>query len=914
MLCTWSRWVRSLIHSAPKTKIQKRPTVRLDLEGLEAREVPNATLVLSPGAIQFTGGANTNLTISVSTSEYSGGLLIYTFYDSYEPINVQTPSGEYAGTTGPIAVGAGDVFGGNGTNTVQVSYTNYFSQVEVQLPSVNNTVNVLSNTLPLSILGSANTTAVEVGGQVGSGGTQAGIQSPVNVSGANTLIVDDSADTTSHTNVALSNGSITGLGGATIGIGTGVGQVNVYGGSGVDTFTVNDPGPFQTNLFTGTGSDNVNVLATSGQLYVIGGTGLGTVCVGSTGINQNDLGTQTSIQGNVSVSASPGATAILQVDDRGDTSSNTFTLSDGSITDSDGATISIGEGVDQVGVYGGTGTDTFTVNDPGPFQTSLFTGTSPDTVNVFAASNEVSIITTNGPMFWMTSANDLYGQNGDGPSYLISQNVESFTLAADSTLYVLQFGGQQSYLTTSEISSTQIVAPSFTATAASAAEIDLSWTPVAGATEYQINEWCWSSDTWQQIGTGDADSTSYSATGLLPNTTYDFNVGTVTPLGIVWAANYQSTTTLALSTPTLNVSGGTFTFNDAPQGATGNVMADGVSMGTPTFTYYAGTSATGTPLSGAPVYVGTYTVVASFAGNENYTPAESAVATIVITKAAPTLSVGGGTFTFNDTANPATASATGLNETSLSGLIITYYAGTSVTGTPLSSAPIYAGTYTAVANFPVHPNYTAAQSAPVTIVIAKAAPTLSIEGGTFTFNDVAHPVTASATGVNGTPLSGLTIAYYAGTSATGTPLSGAPIYAGTYTAVANFPAHPNYSPAQSAPVMIVIAKTAPTISVAGGTFTFDGAAHPATGSATGVNGTILNGLTFTYYAGTSTTGTPLSGPPVNPGTYTAVANFPVHPNYTAAQSAPVTIVITNAAPAFSALSVPTSDADDRDGE
>ena len=40
-----------------------------------------------------------------------------------------------------------------------------------------------------------------------------------------------------------------------------------------------------------------------------------------------------------------------------------------------------------------------------------------------------------------------------------------------------------------------------------------------------------------------------------------------------------------------------------------------------TFAYYAGSTATGSPLAGAPTNAGTYTVRATFAGNGNYNPA-----------------------------------------------------------------------------------------------------------------------------------------------------------------------------------------------------------------------------------------------------------------------------------------------------
>ena len=55
--------------------------------------------------------------------------------------------------------------------------------------------------------------------------------------------------------------------------------------------------------------------------------------------------------------------------------------------------------------------------------------------------------------------------------------------------------------------------------------------------------------------------------------------------------------------------------------------------------YYAGTTATGTPLSGVPIDAGTYTVAASFAGSADYLASTSAPATFTISRAAPTVSV-----------------------------------------------------------------------------------------------------------------------------------------------------------------------------------------------------------------------------------------------------------------------------------
>ncbi len=72
----------------------------------------------------------------------------------------------------------------------------------------------------------------------------------------------------------------------------------------------------------------------------------------------------------------------------------------------------------------------------------------------------------------------------------------------------------------------------------------------------------------------------------------------------------------------------------------------------------------------------------------------------------------------------------------------------------------------------------------------------------------------------------------------------------------------------------------PSVTVAGGTFTFDGAAHSATASVTGLNGSPVSGsFAFTYTPGGSSA-------PVNVGTYSVTAQFTSSdPNYTNATGA-----------------------------
>jgi Ca2+-binding RTX toxin-like protein len=93
-----------------------------------------------------------------------------------------------------------------------------------------------------------------------------------------------------------------------------------------------------------------------------------------------------------------------------------------------------------------------------------------------------------------------------------------------------------------------------------------------------------------------------------------------------------------------------------------------------------------------------------------------------------------------------------------------------------------------------------------------------------------------------------------------------------------------------------VSKATPIVAVSALNVAYDGLAHPATGTVTGLSGVPAAtlegvGLTFTYYAGTTAAGTPLSGAPTNTGTYTVVATFPGSADYNAA-SAQTTFTIT----------------------
>src|SRR5262249_2231514 len=71
-----------------------------------------------------------------------------------------------------------------------------------------------------------------------------------------------------------------------------------------------------------------------------------------------------------------------------------------------------------------------------------------------------------------------------------------------------------------------------------------------------------------------------------------------------------------------------------------------------------------------------------------------------------------------------------------------------------------------------------------------------------------------------------------------------------------------------------LAPYSPTITVSAGPFTYDGNPHPATATAAGISGDPVSGsFTFTYYTGTTVSGTGSPTAPTSAGTYTVVAHF-----------------------------------------
>jgi hypothetical protein len=267
------------------------------------------------------------------------------------------------------------------------------------------------------------------------------------------------------------------------------------------------------------------------------------------------------------------------------------------------------------------------------------------------------------------------------------------------------------------------------------------------------------------------------------------------------------------------------------------------------------------------------------------------------------------TFTPADTVNYTTATADVMLTVGKATPAITWANPAAVVyGTPLSTAQfnatanvpgafaydvaadtvLAAGTHSLAVTFTPEDsaNYSTA-TASVTFTVDRATPTVTASGGAFTYDGNAHAATATATGVDGGPVSGNFTFTYDG-SAT------APSQAGTYAVEATFTSSdPNYADA-TGNATLVIRQATPTVTVTAGAFTYDGRPHQAGAAATGVGGGPVSGnFTFTY-DGSATA-------PSQAGTYAVEATFTSSdPNYAGAAGSG-TLVLRQATPAVLVL-------------
>ncbi len=283
------------------------------------------------------------------------------------------------------------------------------------------------------------------------------------------------------------------------------------------------------------------------------------------------------------------------------------------------------------------------------------------------------------------------------------------------------------------------------------------------------------------------------------------------------ASSASSTLTVNKATATVTLGSLSQTYDGTQQPATATTNPAGLTVN---FTY----DGSGT----APTNAGSYTVVGTI-NNTNYQG--SATGTLVIAKAAATVTLGSLSQTYDGTQQSATAT------TNPAGLTVNFtYDGS-------GTAPTNAGSYTVVGTIN-NTNYQG--SATGTLVIAKAAATVTLGSLSQTYDGTQQSATAT------TNPAGLTVNFTYDGSGT------APTNAGSYAVVGTIN-NSNYQ--GNATGTLVIGKATATVTLGSLSQTFDGSPKSATATTTPPGLTV----NFTY------DGSPTA--PTNVGSYTVVGTI-----------------------------------------
>jgi hypothetical protein len=122
--------------------------------------------------------------------------------------------------------------------------------------------------------------------------------------------------------------------------------------------------------------------------------------------------------------------------------------------------------------------------------------------------------------------------------------------------------------------------------------------------------------------------------------------------------------------------------------------------------------------------------------------------------------------------------------------------------------------------------------------------------------------------------------------------------AGEATASYTYAGDGNHKPSSDSK-HFTIDRATPTVSAAWSGWTFDGTAHAASGSVSGVGSPAADlgsPDSFAYYSGSAASGPTLPGAPTDAGTYTVVAHYNGSANYAPANSDPKTVTVAKATP------------------
>jgi Ca2+-binding RTX toxin-like protein len=352
-----------------------------------------------------------------------------------------------------------------------------------------------------------------------------------------------------------------------------------------------------------------------------------------------------------------------------------------------GDTLTGGNGNDTL--VGSSGNDDFTVYSTGSNQTTIISGSGNDTINTINGAN--------------------YVQPGSAPiATSLSLSTSASTIQAGSSVtFTADVTGANNSVPTGWVTFYDSTTQTDLGTVALSVE--------NGNDQAQLST--------SALATGDNTITAVFSS----NGDFYYSYGQLT----------ENVTTSSQATPTVKVTDAGGTFDGSAFGATATVAGTNGEYGsslegvTPTLSYYAGSTASGSALSGAPSSAGTYTVVAYFAGSTDYTSA-SAQTTFTITQATPTVNVSDSGGVYNQDPYAATATVTGISGkagSSLEGVGITLDykeldASGNVIGDLGSQAPTSVGYYEVIASYAGSTDYASASQS-VTFNITPATLTVS---------------------------------------------------------------------------------------------------------------------------------------------------------------------------------------------
>ena len=360
--------------------------------------------------------------------------------------------------------------------------------------------------------------------------------------------------------------------------------------------------------------------------------------------------------------------------------------------------------------------------------------------------------------------------------------------------------------------------------------------------------------------------------------------------------------TIDFGTPTISLGDTTKTYTGSAitsVGAIGkNPNGSSVSLNY-TYTYYNGTTCSGTAISAPVNYnANNYSVKATSAATSNLKSATSNCAKLTIGKATGSISYGTKSVTkaYGDVAFTNVLTKTGDGSVS--------YASSNTNVATVDGAgkvTIKAATSTAItitATVTDGNNYTyPTKTASYTLNIGKKQDVVSITEKSATYTGSAIGAN-TATATSGT---GITYTYYSSQDCSGTALSGAPINKGNYSVKATSAGNSNYTSGSKC-VKHTIDFGTPTISLGDTTKTYTGSAITSVGAiGKNPNGSSVSlNYTYTYYNGTTCSGTAISAPVnYNANNYSVKATSTATSNLKSATSNCAKLTINKAAGSIS---------------